>query len=51
MLATDEMLATALNRYVALSEAYLENRENLVWDGNPPLVLIEDEFEDEDYED
>lgn len=51
LLATDAMLQTALDPYVAVREAYLQNRENLVWDGNPPLVLIEDEFEDEDYED
>lgn len=50
LLATDAMLQTALDPYVAVREAYLQNRENLVWDGNPPLVLIEDEFEDEDYE-
>ena len=50
LLSTDGMLQTALDPYVAVREAYLQNRENLVWDGNPPLELIEDEFEDEDFE-
>jgi len=49
LLATDAMLQTALDPYVAVREAYLQNRENLVWDGNPPLVLMPDEFEDEEY--
>ena len=49
LLPTDSMLQTALDPYVAVREAYLLNRENKVWDGNPPLVLMPDEFE-EDYE-
>lgn len=49
LLATDAMLQTALDPYVAVRDAYLQNRENKVWDGNPPLVLMHDEFEDEDY--
>ena len=50
LLSTDAMLKTALDPYVAVREAYLQNRENLVWDGNPPLTLMEDEFEDEEYD-
>lgn len=50
LLSTDGMLQTALDPYVAVREAYLQNRENLIWDGNPPLKLMEDEFEDDYYE-
>ena len=50
LLSTVAMLKTALDPYVAVREAYLQNRENLVWDGNPPLTLMEDEFEDEEYD-
>ena len=50
LLATDAMLQTAIDPYIAVREAYLQYRENLVWDGNPPLELLVDEFED-DFED
>ncbi len=50
LLSTDAMLQTALDPYVAVREAYLQNRENQVWDGNPPLTLMNDEFEDEEYD-
>lgn len=50
LLATDSMLQTAIDPYIAVREAYLQYRENLVWDGNPPLELLVDEFED-DFED
>ena len=50
LLATDAMLATAVDPYVAVREAYLQNREFEVWDGNPPIVFPADEFEDEDNE-
>ncbi len=50
LLPADAMLKTALDPYVAMREAYLSNRNNLVYDGNPPLVLQADEFED-DWED
>ena len=50
LLATDAMLATAVDPYVAVREAYLQNREFEVWDGNPPIVFPVDEFEDEDNE-
>ena len=47
LLVADAMLQTALDPYVAMREAYLNNRINLIYDGNPPLVLQADEFEDE----
>ena len=31
-------------------EAYFSTRRNAVYDGNPPLELTPDEFEDEDEE-
>lgn len=50
LLAADAMLQSAIDPYVAIREAYLNNRINLIYDGNPPLVLEPDEFED-DWED
>ena len=47
LLAADAMLQSAVDPYVAMREAYLNNRINLIYDGNPPLVLQADEFEDE----
>lgn len=48
LLATDAMMNTALDPYVAIRDAYLQHRLSLVWDGNPPIELPVDEFEDED---
>lgn len=50
LLATDAMLATAVDPYVAVREAYLQNREFSVYDGNPPLIFPEDDFGDEDFD-
>ncbi len=47
LLSTDMMLATALDPYIAIRDAYLQQRLNLVWDGNPPITLPVDEFEDD----
>lgn len=49
LLPADAMLQSAIDPYVAMREAYLNNRINLIYDGNPPLVLQADEFE-EDWE-
>ena len=51
LLAADAMLQSAFDTYVAMREAYLNNRINLIYDGNPPLVLQADEFEDDWEED
>ena len=48
LLATDAMMNTALDPYIAIRDAYLQHRLSLVWDGNPPIELPVDEFEDED---
>lgn len=47
LLASDAVIQTALDPYVAVRDAYLQHRLSLVWDGNPPLELPVDEFEDE----
>ena len=49
LLATDAMLGTALDPYVAIRDAYLQHRLSMVWDGNPPIELPVDEFEDEEF--
>lgn len=54
LLAADAMLETAIDPYVAMRDAYLMNRINVIYDGNPPIILEKDEFEDEfedDFED
>lgn len=38
----------ALDPYSFVREAYLQRRINLIYDGNPPEELLEDEFLDED---
>lgn len=48
MLPADALLNSALDPYVAVRDAYLSNRTNLIFDGNPPMMLLKDEFEDED---
>ena len=41
----------ALDRYVFLREAYLQGRQNLVYDGNPPEPEFDDAlFSDEFFE-
>lgn len=50
LLPTDAMVNTALDPYVAVRDAYLQHRLSVVWDGNPPIELPVDEFEDEDFQ-
>lgn len=50
MLPATDLLKGAVDPYIMAREAYLSNRRNAVYDGNPPLVLTPDEFEDEDEE-
>lgn len=48
LLSSDAVIQTALDPYVAVRDAYLQHRLSLVWDGNPPIELPVDEFEDEE---
>lgn len=50
LLPATDLLKEAVDPYVMAREAYLSNRKNAVWDGNPPFEFPEDEFEDLDEE-
>ena len=43
----DSMLAGAADEYALVRSAYLQNRKNLIWDGNPPYVPEDDGSMDE----
>jgi phospholipid-binding lipoprotein MlaA len=43
----DSMLAGAADEYALVRSAYLQNRNNLIWDGNPPYVPEDDGSMDE----
>ena len=38
----DALLASSLDEYTLVKSAYLQNRLNLIWDGNPPYVPEDD---------
>ena len=48
MLPATDLLEGAVDPYLMAREAYLSARNNAVYDGNPPLEFLEDEFEDEE---
>lgn len=50
MLPATDLLRDSIDPYVMAREAYFSTRRNAVYDGNPPLELTPDEFEDEDEE-
>lgn len=39
--------AAAIDRYAFMRDAYLQHRKNLVYDGNPPRINYEEDFEDD----
>ncbi len=47
LLSADEILDNSLDPYLALRDAYYQNRLGLIYDGEPPL---EDEFFDEEFD-
>ncbi len=52
LLAAERVLDTAaLDPYIFIREAYLQQRRNLVYDGNPPPGEFEDELFGDDFED
>ena len=48
MMPATDMLRDAVDPYVMAREAYLSMRRNAVYDGDPPMTLTPDEFEDEE---
>ncbi len=50
MMPLTDGLRDAVDPYVMAREGYLAHRTNVQYDGNPPVVLLKDEFEDEDDE-
>ncbi len=49
--ATNIRDEAAIEPYSFTREAYLQQRENLIYDGNPPTESYDDIFGDEDYDD
>lgn len=48
LLSQEELIDTAsLDRYTFLRDAYLQRRESLVYDGNPPREQYEDDYSDD----
>ncbi len=51
MLPATDLLKGAVDPYLMAREAYLANRINEIYDGNPPLELMEDAFPEDPMED
>jgi len=51
LIGADAALDNALDPYLALRDAYYQNRRSLIYDGDPPLddELFEEEFNEEDF--
>lgn len=49
LLDADEFLKDAEDKYIRVRESYLQNREFEIYDGNPPMDDLYDDF-DEDFE-
>jgi phospholipid-binding lipoprotein MlaA len=51
LLGPDEQVYNAFDPYAFVRDAYLQNREYLIYDGNLPEedLFLDDEFEDEDF--
>lgn len=50
LIGIDEEVQRAFDRYAFVRDAYLQNREYLLHDGNPPEPDFELEFDDEEFE-
>lgn len=50
LLGIDEEIQRAFDRYAFVRDAYIQNREYLIYDGNPPEDPYEFEFEDEEFD-
>lgn len=48
LLPATDLLKEAVDPYVMAREGYLASRRNDIYDGEPPLELMKDEFEDEE---
>lgn len=51
LIGIDEEVQRAFDKYAFVRDAYLQNREFLLYDGNPPLDDFELDFEDEEFDD
>jgi phospholipid-binding lipoprotein MlaA len=51
LIGIDKEVERAFDRYAFVRDAYLQNREYLLYDGNPPVEEFEfEEFDDEEFE-
>jgi phospholipid-binding lipoprotein MlaA len=48
LFAADELLKDSTDRYITIRESYLQRRQYLIYDGNPP---VDDDFYDDFYDD
>ena len=48
LLPLTDVLEESVEPYAMTRQAFLANRRNEIYDGDPPLELVKDEFEDED---
>jgi len=56
LIGIDEEIQRAFDRYAFVRDAYIQNREYLLYDGNPPdqefeLDFDDDEFDDDEFDD
>jgi len=51
LIGIDEEIQRAFDRYAFVRDAYMQNREYLLYDGNPPEEEFDYEFDDEEFED
>ncbi|CAN5318865.1 VacJ family lipoprotein [soil metagenome] len=51
LLGTDRVIESAFDPYIFVREAYLQNRQFEIHDGDPPLDDVYGEYDDYDYED
>jgi phospholipid-binding lipoprotein MlaA len=50
LIGIDEEVQRAFDRYAFVRDAYIQNRQFLLYDGNPPEVPFDFEFDDEEFD-
>jgi len=51
LIGIDEEIQRAFDRYAFVRDAYMQNREYLLYDGNPPEEEFDFDFDDEEFDD
>jgi phospholipid-binding lipoprotein MlaA len=50
LIGIDEEIQRAFDRYAFVRDAYMQNREYLLYDGNPPEEAFDYDFDDEEFD-